>query len=123
MPIVNTIIQALKIFSNQKAVVIRTQGCDTTVYLKNGRETTTAILLIFNNVQHFLKQHDLRIKRENSMMIGITATYIELEVQAATCDVMDKRRRITENQRKDLIVDQILGLVDQSHFKIVGVLQ
>jgi hypothetical protein len=123
MPVINTIKQALKDFSDQKAVVIRTRGRDTTVYPKNGCETTSAILLIFDNVQHFLKQRDLRIGRENSMMIGIAATYVELEVQAAACDVMDKRRRIAENRRKDLTVDQILGLIDQPHFKIVGVLQ
>jgi hypothetical protein len=45
------------------------------------------------------------------MMIGIAATYIELEVQAAACDVMDKRRCIAENRRKDLTVDQIHLLV------------
>jgi hypothetical protein len=123
MPIVNTIKQALKDFSDQKAIVIRTCGCDTAVYPNNDRKTTSAILLIFDNVQHFLKQHDLHIGWQNSMMIGIAATYVELEVQAATCDVMDKRRCIVENKCKDLTVDQILGLVDQLHFKIVGVLQ
>jgi hypothetical protein len=123
MPVVNTIKQALQDFSDQKAAVIQTRGHDTTVYPKNGHETTSTILLIFNNVQHFLKQRDLRIGQENSMMIGIAATYVELEVQAAACDVMDKCRCIVENQPKDLTVDQILGLLDQPHFKIVGVLQ
>jgi hypothetical protein len=53
---------------------------------------TKAILLIFDNVQHFMKQRDFRIGRENSMIIGIAATYVELNVQAAALDVGDKRR-------------------------------
>jgi hypothetical protein len=119
----NTIKKALKGFSDQKAITIRAHGRDTEVYTKNGRETTCAVMLIFDNVQHFLKQRDLRIGRENSMMIGIAATYVELETQAAACDIMDKHRRIAQNRRKDLTVDELLGLIDQPHLKIIGVLQ
>jgi hypothetical protein len=75
MPALNTIKEALKGFSDQKAITIRARGRDTEVYTKNGRETTSAVMLIFVIVQHFLKQRDLLIGRENSMMIGITTTY------------------------------------------------
>jgi hypothetical protein len=40
--------------------------------------------------------------RENRMVIGIAATYIELEVKAAALDVQDRRRRI-EHQSASLI--------------------
>ena len=120
---VNTIKCALKGFSDQKAITIRTNGRDTRVYTKDAREMTNAIFLIFDNVQHFLKQRDLRIGRDNSMIIGIAATYIELEIQAAACDIADKRNRIAQNKRKDLSVDRILDLIDQPHLKIIGTLQ
>jgi len=123
MPVVNTIKDALKGFSDQKAIIIRTHGRDTTVYTDNDRDTTNAILLIFDNVQHFHKQRDLRIGRDNSMVIGIAATYIELQIQAAACDIADKHRRIAQNKRKDMTVDQILDLIDQLHLKTIGILQ
>jgi hypothetical protein len=123
MPVVNTIKDALKGFLDQKAIIIRTHGCDTTVYTDNDHNMTNAILLIFDNVQHFHKQRDLCIGRDNSMIIGITVTYIELQIQAAPCDIADKRRRITQNKRKDMTVDQILDLIDQLHLKTIGILQ
>jgi hypothetical protein len=123
MPVVTTIKTALKGFSDQKAVAIRTRARDTTIAITDGRETTKAILLIFDNVQHFLKQRDLRIGRDNSMIIGIAATYVQLEVKSTACDVLDKRKRIAMDLRKDVSIDQILGLIDQNHLKIVGRLQ
>jgi hypothetical protein len=90
MPVINTIKKSLKGFSDQKALMIRTCGRDTTMTKQNGRDTTNIILVIFDNVQHFLRQQDLRIGRENSMIIGIAATFIEHEVDAAACDILDK---------------------------------
>jgi hypothetical protein len=123
MPVVTTIKNTLKGFSDQKAGAIRRRARDTTVTTADVRKTTNAIFLIFDNVQHFHKQRDLRIGRENNMIIGIAATYIQLEVDASACDLLDQRRRIAMNLRKDVSVDQILGLIDQNHLKIVGRLQ
>ena len=123
MPVVSTIKSTLKMFSDQKAIAIRTRARDTTIITTDCRETTNMIALIFDNVQHFHKQRDLRIGRDNNMIIGIAATYIQLEVQAGACDVLDKRRRIAMNLRKDISVDHILGLIDQNHLKIIGRLQ
>ena len=61
--------------------------------------------------------------RENSMIIGIAATYIELEVKAVALDAQDKRRRIEQNLRKEIDTEKILGLIDQDHFKRIGRLQ
>jgi hypothetical protein len=123
MPVVTTIRAALKGFSDQKAIAIRTRARDSSITIINGLKMIKAILLIFDNVQHFLKQRDLRIGRDNSMIIGIAATFVELEVQSSACDVLDKQRRIAMNLRKDVSVDQILGLIDENHLKIIGRLQ
>jgi DNA polymerase III delta prime subunit len=123
MPSINTVKALLKCFSDQKAVVIRTRGRDTSVKRINDRVMTKVILLIFDNVQHFMKQRDLRIGRENSMIIGIVATYVELEVQAAALDVVDKRRRIAQNLRMELTIDKLLSLIDQDHIRRIGRLQ
>jgi hypothetical protein len=56
------------------------------------------------------------------MRIGIAATCFETEafiLGAANLD--DKRRRIAENKRKDLTVDQVLGWVDNEHFETAGI--
>jgi hypothetical protein len=123
MPVINTVKSVLKGFSDQKAVAIRTRGRDTSTKTVNGCVMTRAILLIFDNVQHFMKQRDFRMGRENSMIIRIAATYIELEVKAVALDVQDKRRRIEQNLRKEVDMQKILGLIDQDHFKRIGRLQ
>ena len=123
MPSINTVKALLKGFSDQKAIAIRTRGRDTSVERINNRVMTKAILLIFDNVQHFMKQRDFRIGRENSMIIGIAATYVELNVQAASLDVVDKRKRIAQNLRMEVTVDKLLGLIDQDHMRKIGRLQ
>jgi len=87
MPVINTVKSVLKGFLDQKSVAICVHRCDTSTKTVNGCVMTPAILLIFDNVQHFMKQWDLCMGRENSMIIGITATYIELEVRTAALDV------------------------------------
>jgi hypothetical protein len=61
MPVINTVKSVLKGFSDQKAVAIHVRGCDTSTKTVNGYVMTRAILLIFDNVQHFMKQRDLRM--------------------------------------------------------------
>src|ERR1700720_4138065 len=57
------------------------------------------------------------------MIIGIATTYIQLEVKSTACDVLDKQKCIAMDLRKNVSIDQILGLIDQNHLKIVGRLQ
>jgi hypothetical protein len=57
------------------------------------------------------------------MQIGIAATYFETEgFIPGAADLDDKRRRIAENKRKDLMVDQLIGWIDQKHLETVGIL-
>ncbi|KAJ7127279.1 hypothetical protein C8R43DRAFT_897578 [Mycena crocata] len=124
MPSVNTIKQALRGFSQQKAVVIRTRGRNVAITRHaDGRLTKRAKVLIFDNVQHFLRQRDLRIGRENSMIIGIAGTFFEIIVDAAALDFLDKRRRITCSRRPHITVDDLFNMIDQPHLKLVGIIQ
>ena len=54
------------------------------------------------------------------MIIGIAATYIELEVKAVALDVQDKHQCIKKNLQKEIDMEKILGLIDQDHFKRIG---
>ncbi|KAJ7508161.1 hypothetical protein B0H11DRAFT_2185164 [Mycena galericulata] len=124
MPAVNTIKNTLKGFSDQKAIVIRARGRDTTVMKgADGRLTTQAKAIIFDNVQHFQRQRDLRIGRENTMIIGIAGTFFSFTVDVAALDVLDKRHRILHSRRPSITVHDLLQLIDQPHLKRIGILQ
>ncbi|KAJ7148144.1 hypothetical protein C8R43DRAFT_952750 [Mycena crocata] len=124
MPSVNTIKAALKGFSQQKAVVIRTRGRDITITRHaDGRITINAKVLIFDNVQHFLRQRELRIGRENSMIIGNFGCFFEVEMELAALDPLDKRQQIITSRRLQITVDDLFGMIDQPHLKQIGVLQ
>lgn len=123
MPSLNKSKAALRGFLEQKAVAIRKLGRDTSVTILAGRRKVKAILLIFDNSQHFRRQREQRIGLENLMVIGISATYIEHMVDASACDALDKRRRISLNLRKDVTIQQILEMIDKPHLRKIGILQ
>ncbi|KAJ7672979.1 hypothetical protein DFH06DRAFT_1266807 [Mycena polygramma] len=80
--------------------------------------------LIFDNVQHFQRQRDLRIGRENMMIIiGIAATFFKFEVNLLALDYLDKRNRILHSRRPTMTVYDLLKLIDQPHLRKIGVLQ
>ncbi|KAJ7779878.1 hypothetical protein B0H16DRAFT_1830349, partial [Mycena metata] len=123
-PSINTITRTLKGFSDQKAIVIRRRGRDVSTFKgPNGRLYTKAKAIIFDNVQHYFRQHDLRIGRENEMIIGIACTFFEFDVDLAALDVLDKRFRIANSRRAQLTVEELLSMIDQAHMKRVGTLQ
>ncbi|KAJ7456199.1 hypothetical protein FB451DRAFT_1048472 [Mycena latifolia] len=123
MPSLETIKSALRGFSNQKAVKIRTMGRDTGVVEIDGREMVKANIIIFDNSQHFRRQRERRIGRENMMVIGISATFIQILVEATACDPLDRRRRLALNLRRTVTVEMLLGLIDFNHLRNVGILQ
>lgn len=88
-----------------------------------GRDPTKYGIIRLDNVQQYIRQRDLRIGRENKMQIGIAATYFEIEGWVPGADDVDDRlRRIAENKRKDLTVDQLLGWIDHEHLETIGIL-
>jgi hypothetical protein len=124
MPAVGTIKRALKKFSDQKAVAIRMRGRNITAWVgPDGRLYTNAIALIFDNVQHFQRQRDLRIGRENRKIIGVACTFFTFKVDLAALDLTDKRNRIATSRRAQITVEELLKMIDQVHLKRVGVLQ
>ena len=76
--------------------------------------------LQFDNVQNYTRQRDHRIGRENKMNIGIAATYCEFEdVDLKAADLDDKIRRVAENKREKLTVEQLLAMIDHQHLDTV----
>ncbi|KAJ6501793.1 hypothetical protein DFH09DRAFT_1102431 [Mycena vulgaris] len=57
------------------------------------------------------------------MVIGISATFIQLLVDCTALDPADKRFRISLNLRRTITVGQILQMIDFPHLRNVGVLQ
>jgi hypothetical protein len=67
-----------------------------------GRDPSKWGILRLDNVQQYIRQRDLRIGRENTMNIGIAATYFEtVGYPPMAPDIDDKRARLAENKRKD----------------------
>ncbi|KAJ6503101.1 hypothetical protein DFH09DRAFT_1440647, partial [Mycena vulgaris] len=123
MPSVGTIKSVMKGFSNQKALKIRSMGRDTAIVEVNGAQMVKATIIIFDNSQHFRRQRERRIGRENVMVIGISATFIQFLVDCTALDPADKRFRISLNLRRTITVGQILQMIDFPHLRNVGVLQ
>jgi hypothetical protein len=89
-----------------------------------GKDPNVVSVLILDNVQNYHKQRDLRVGRENTMNVGIAATWVELEgINPKALDLADKRARLAENKRKDVTVESLLNLIDHSHIETIGTLQ
>ncbi|KAF4596165.1 hypothetical protein EYR40_008153 [Pleurotus pulmonarius] len=125
MPSPNTLKTALRLFSDEKAIIIRSLGQDTETYQDDatGEEYIYVNKLLFDNVQHFFKQRDLRIGRENSMIIGTAATLIRLKAHPLACDPQERQRMIKLNQRENFTMDKLLKLIDFPHLRNIGILQ
>ncbi|KAJ7433572.1 hypothetical protein B0H11DRAFT_2259264 [Mycena galericulata] len=78
---------------------------------------------IFDNVQHFHKQRDFRIGRENSMIIGIAGTFSQFRVDLAALDISDKRDWIIQSHRAQITVEGLLAMIDQPDIKNIGIIQ
>ncbi|KAJ7447405.1 hypothetical protein FB451DRAFT_1411825 [Mycena latifolia] len=123
MPSLGTIKSALKGFSQQKAVRIRSMGRDIAEVEVNGTRMAKANVVIFDNSQHFRRQRERRIGRENVMVIGISATFIQILVESTALDPLDKRVRLSLNLRRTLTVDQLITLIDFPLLRQVGIFQ
>ncbi|KAI9066783.1 hypothetical protein FKP32DRAFT_1565201 [Trametes sanguinea] len=80
-------------------------------------------ILRFDNVQQYHKQRELRLGRENAMKIGVAGYVAEaLDFVPAAADLDDRLRRMAENKRSELTVDQLTELIDFEHHEKVSVL-
>ncbi|KAK7015588.1 hypothetical protein R3P38DRAFT_3276425 [Favolaschia claudopus] len=99
------------------ALAMRKRGRDITVTIHpDGRIMVQAKGINFDNVQHFNRQRDARMGRENIM-------FYEFTVELAALDLLDKRKRISTSRRPQITVDDLLGMIDQPHWKVIGALQ
>ncbi|KAJ8509453.1 hypothetical protein ONZ45_g8391 [Pleurotus djamor] len=124
-PSINTIKATLKTLSDEKAALIRRLGSNDTTWIDPGTGDTRVKVnaILFDNVQQFHQQRDKRMGRENSMVIGVAGTFIELSAPPTAVDLDDRRARLIQNQRKNFTIDRLLGLIDQAHFRNIGILQ
>jgi hypothetical protein len=110
MPAYSTIYNALKGLAAHEATI--TAAC--------ASDTKKWGFLQFDNVQNYTRQRDHRIGRVNKMNIGIAATYCEFEdIDLKAADLDDKIRRVAENKRASLTVEQLLAMIDQQHLDTV----
>ncbi|KAF7334027.1 hypothetical protein MVEN_02307900 [Mycena venus] len=115
MPSINTIKSALKGFSKLKAIRIQSMGRDTGIVYVNGVPMVKVVIITFDNSQHFRRQRERRIGKENTMVIGISATYMQKLVAAAALDPLDKRFRISLNLHLTITVEDITTRIDFPH--------
>ncbi|KAJ7593958.1 hypothetical protein C8J56DRAFT_777759 [Mycena floridula] len=114
MPAYNTVYNSLNGLADCGAERIRDIGTDAN---KWG-------IVIIDNVQAYRKHRDMRIGNGPGMATGTVATFIEatsFDPEAASYD--DKQHRIKENKRASLMVEALVGLIDQDHLETVGMLQ
>ncbi|KAI0348908.1 hypothetical protein OH77DRAFT_1440721, partial [Trametes cingulata] len=89
-----------------------------------GRDAARCGVIWLDNVQNYLRQRDMRIGRENVLISGVAGTYVEAwECDPKALDLDDKRARVSQNLRRNLTVEQLIGFVDQQHRETVGMLQ
>lgn len=114
MPAYSTICDTLEGLADHEAQVVRAHGQD----------ATSVGIIWLDNVQNYHLQRDMRLGRENTLNIGIAATYVELpDCAASAMDLEDRRRRLAANARGTLTVEQLIGFVDNEHRETVGSLQ
>ncbi|KAH9948898.1 hypothetical protein B0H21DRAFT_689338 [Amylocystis lapponica] len=114
MPAYNTVYSALERLADQEASIVAAHG----------RDPESTGMIWFDNVQNYLLQRDVRVGQENKLNIGIAATYVEIpRAIKSAFSLEDKRRRVAENRREKLSVEDLFGMVDESHCETVGMLQ
>lgn len=109
-----TIYDTLKILAKQEIERVSALGHQEGVWLK----------IVMDNVQHYLRQRDLRIGRENRLIMGTAATVVEAEdFHPDAYDLDDKLARVQRSERRNLTPSKLLSLLDGGHLLEVTSLQ
>ena len=90
-----------------------------------GRNSACGLDLVFDNVQTYAKQWEMRIGRENVMKVGMAATAVEIDRFDPEAVGLEKRRQlICEGKKKKmaLTAEGVLALLNQDHIRTVGAL-
>lgn len=90
-----------------------------------GRDHERGLDLMFDNVQTYAKQWEVRIGRENEMKVGMAGTAVELTgFDQEAVDLRRRRQLIEEGRPKkmSLKVDDLIDLPNKPHNRIIGAL-
>ncbi|KAF9472171.1 hypothetical protein BDN70DRAFT_925796 [Pholiota conissans] len=88
--------------------------------LKEAIQLGKLFILIFDNIQTYIKQRDHRIGRENKMLKGLAGCMIELEdFDLDAFNLHDFIEAQARQDRKNLTVDTILEDIDTTHLENV----
>ena len=90
-----------------------------------GRDPDRGLDLVFDNVQTYAKQWEMRIGRENVMKVGMAATAVEIIDFNPEAVRLGKRRQLIHEGRekkKALTVEGVCELLNMDHTRIVGAL-
>ncbi|KIJ99754.1 hypothetical protein K443DRAFT_123087 [Laccaria amethystina LaAM-08-1] len=101
----STVYEALKEMARQKGIE-----------LKKAVELGKCFIVVFDNVQAYMKQRDHRIGRESLMITGLAATAVEMEDYAPEAfDLKDLLNQQVRQERKQLTTELIMQDLDFQH--------
>ncbi|KZV82996.1 hypothetical protein EXIGLDRAFT_843302 [Exidia glandulosa HHB12029] len=87
------------------------------------RSTTRWFKLIFDNVQRYHRQHEMRYGRQNSMLKGSAGTLVELvDFDPKAWDLDEKLRLLSLGLRYDATTETLFDLIDHDHVHTVRAL-
>jgi len=90
-----------------------------------GRDPERGLDLVFNNVQTYAKQWEMRIGRDNVMKVGMAATAVEINGFNPEAVNLERRRKLMRDgkeRKMKLTAEGVLGFVNTDHARIVGAL-
>ena len=90
-----------------------------------GRDPERGLDLVFDNVQTYARQWEMRIGRDNAMKVGMAATAVEINNFNPEAVNLERRRQVIRDgkeQKMALTTEGLLGFVNADHARIVGAL-
>jgi len=89
------------------------------------RDPERGLDLVFDNVQMYVKQWEMRIGRDNVMKVGMAATAIKINNFNPEAVKLERRRQSIRNgkeRKMSLMTEGVLRLINMDHARIVGAL-
>lgn len=90
-----------------------------------GRDPGRGLDLVFDNVQTYAKQWEMRIGRESAMKVGMAATAVEIDSFDPEAVNLGKRRQLIhegKGKKMTLTTERVLKLLNADHARTVGAL-
>ncbi|KZV82349.1 hypothetical protein EXIGLDRAFT_843839 [Exidia glandulosa HHB12029] len=100
---------------------LRTAGNERIAYGAGiAHSATRWFKLIFDNVQRYNRQHEMRFGRQNAMLKGAAGTLVEMvRFSPEAWDLDEKLRLIALGRRYDVTTETLFDLIDHEHVHIV----